>query len=401
VQQKTGEIKERMKRTAQDIVEIGQRLIEVKERLGHGRFGKWLKAEFGWGTTTAWKFMRVGEQFKFSHCENIAPSALYLLAAPSTPDEVRREALERAYQGESITHAKVKKLVAGRKVKRNSKKSKVVDTPLGTTSNSADESVLPRPTVEQEFVLGEWVEVLTPSGNATWDGLRGSVTRVEQHEITVQLDDGKWKHLRFYRDELVKVPAPNDELNRMIESTYAETRADESAQGSAKSFFRVGDLVLIDCPARAEKEYKQWNGCWGLVKSVGQLGSVEVAIAGETMRFPPSDLEIIDNPSPIFVEVASKVVQLLKRNDLDECERYLLMGFYLRRQTFTQRQLEMLEDLINHYENSDNIHWSASALLLTVRSRSHHFRPDCNSQLNIAARGSDGLAPCNTIAPPD
>lgn len=66
VQQKTGEIKERMKRTAQDIVEIGQRLIEVKERLGHGQFGKWLKAEFGWGTTTAWKFMRVGEQFKFS-----------------------------------------------------------------------------------------------------------------------------------------------------------------------------------------------------------------------------------------------------------------------------------------------------------------------------------------------
>ena len=61
VQQRTGEIKDRMRRTAQDIVEIGQCLIEVKEQLKHGQFGKWLKAEFGWGTTTAWKFMRVGE----------------------------------------------------------------------------------------------------------------------------------------------------------------------------------------------------------------------------------------------------------------------------------------------------------------------------------------------------
>ena len=53
------------------------------------------------------------------------------------------------------------------------------------------------------------------------------------------------------------------------------------------------------------------------------------------MRFPPSDLEIIDNPSPVFVEVAEKVVRLLKRDDLDACERYLLIGFYLRQQTFT------------------------------------------------------------------
>ncbi len=148
----------------------------------------------------------------------------------------------------------------------------------------------------------------------------------------------------------------------MIEGAIA-SRCDESpdvpsgavSERPPKSFYKRGDIVVIDCPASAGKEYRQWNGCWGLVKSVGKLGSVEVVVAGETMRFPPSDLEIIDNPSPIFVEVAEKVVRLLKRDDLDECERYLLMGFYLRRQTFTQRQLEMLEDLIDHYENSGNI----------------------------------------------
>jgi hypothetical protein len=218
------------------------------------------------------------------------------------------------------------------------------------------------PIASQNFVLGEWVEIRTRDGNKTWDGLRGPVTRIENEQVTVQLDEDRWKHLRFYRDELVKVPAPNEELNQMIEGVIA-SRCDESpdfpsgavSERPPKSFYKRGDIVVIDCPASAGQEYRQWNGCSGLVKSVGKLGSVEVVVAGETMRFPPSDLEIIDNPSPIFVEVAEKVVRLLKRDDLDECERYLLMGFYLRRQTFTQWQLEMLEDLIDHYENSGNI----------------------------------------------
>ena len=41
--QRTGEIKTLMQRTAQDLIEIGQKLVEVKARLGHGRFGAWLQ----------------------------------------------------------------------------------------------------------------------------------------------------------------------------------------------------------------------------------------------------------------------------------------------------------------------------------------------------------------------
>ena len=35
---------------------------------------------------------------------NLQARALYLLAAPSTPDEARAEAIERAQNGETITH---------------------------------------------------------------------------------------------------------------------------------------------------------------------------------------------------------------------------------------------------------------------------------------------------------
>ena len=39
VQQRTSEIRGLMRRAAQDIIDIGLKLIEVKERLPHGAFG--------------------------------------------------------------------------------------------------------------------------------------------------------------------------------------------------------------------------------------------------------------------------------------------------------------------------------------------------------------------------
>ncbi len=101
-----------MRRSAQDVIEIGQKLIEVRGQIEYGNFRKWLKAEFNWSVSAATKFIQVAEQFScvnFTQVE-IAASALYLLAAPSTPEEARQEALERASQGEIITHALAKQI---------------------------------------------------------------------------------------------------------------------------------------------------------------------------------------------------------------------------------------------------------------------------------------------------
>ena len=113
VQQRTSEIKALMKRAASDIIEIGQKLIEVKAKLGHGYFGRWLKVEFDWHWNTANNFMRVAEKFtNFVNLENVAPSALYLLAMPSTPESARIEAIARAEEGETITHGLARGIVA-------------------------------------------------------------------------------------------------------------------------------------------------------------------------------------------------------------------------------------------------------------------------------------------------
>jgi phage N-6-adenine-methyltransferase len=114
VQQRTSEIRTLMQRTAQDLVEIGQKLIEVKARLGHGLFGAWLQAEFEWSERTAQRYMSVAQAFKsdtVSVLANAEAKALYLLAAPSTPERVREEAVQRGETGERITFSAAQEMV--------------------------------------------------------------------------------------------------------------------------------------------------------------------------------------------------------------------------------------------------------------------------------------------------
>jgi len=113
VQSKTSELKSLIRRNAQDIVDIGQKLTEVKEQLGYGNFRIWLNAEFDWSVRTANRFMQVATQFKSANLAhlNIAVSALYLLAQPSTPEKARKEVLELAKECENITYAKAKAVV--------------------------------------------------------------------------------------------------------------------------------------------------------------------------------------------------------------------------------------------------------------------------------------------------
>lgn len=140
VQQRTGEIRERLQRSAQDIWEIGQKLTDVRNQLKHGQFDLWLKAEFNWSRRTAYNFINVYESFReranFAHI-NIAASALYLLAAPSTPQAVRDEYLQLAGKGKKVTHQELQRVI---------KKDKPKSEPRSTTTEPS-KAAAPRPEI--------------------------------------------------------------------------------------------------------------------------------------------------------------------------------------------------------------------------------------------------------------
>lgn len=108
----TERIKLRMKRTAEDIIEIGKDLIAVKAQLPHGQFLPWIAAEFEMSQATANNFIQVAKRFgdKLSKIDNFNSTILYQLAAPSTPDEVVEKAVEKAEQGEPLTLKEIKEL---------------------------------------------------------------------------------------------------------------------------------------------------------------------------------------------------------------------------------------------------------------------------------------------------
>jgi hypothetical protein len=109
------EIHRLRKRGTRDVIKIGGHLIACQKIVGHGNFLPWVECEFGWSEDTAERFIRL---YKLS-CQipqiaeyDIAPSGLYLLAAPSTPKTVLQQVIERAEAGEKFTHAQIKTMIA-------------------------------------------------------------------------------------------------------------------------------------------------------------------------------------------------------------------------------------------------------------------------------------------------
>jgi hypothetical protein len=99
----------------------------VKNALEYGQFGTWLRAEFAWTERTAQNFIAVAERFgprsEIISDLKIDPTAAYLLAAPSAPDQARDAAIERAEAGEHISAKVAKQILA--KERRKPRKRKV------------------------------------------------------------------------------------------------------------------------------------------------------------------------------------------------------------------------------------------------------------------------------------
>ena len=116
--QHAGAIKRLGKRVVTDVMEIGQRLTESKALCGHGRWLRWLDRELGWSADTAERFIQVhalSDQIPQLAEFNLPISGLYLLAAPSTPDEARVAIIERAKAGEAVSTKTIKNTIAQRK----------------------------------------------------------------------------------------------------------------------------------------------------------------------------------------------------------------------------------------------------------------------------------------------
>ena len=93
IEKTTAEILILKDQTAQNIIEIGKRLIEVKENLPYGEFTKWLQERIDISHRTANNFMKVAKTFSNSQSlANLGSTKLFLLAG--LEEEDRQEVMQ-------------------------------------------------------------------------------------------------------------------------------------------------------------------------------------------------------------------------------------------------------------------------------------------------------------------
>lgn len=134
IKQTTREVHLLLERSTGDIIAIGQKLIDMKARLGHGLWRAWLQTHWPLDVSLANRWMNVARKCgQFPHLK-IPRSTLYLLAADSTPETLRGEFIRRAEAGEPpLTRAELKAGIATHLPEPGRETPKAAREPSGLT----------------------------------------------------------------------------------------------------------------------------------------------------------------------------------------------------------------------------------------------------------------------------
>ncbi len=138
-------------------VAIGERLIAVKRLLQHGQFSDWCDQEFGMSQRTAQNLMNIARTFdgKSAEISFLTDSVLALLAAPSTPEPARQQAIDEAQAtGKSPSVKRTKDIIAEHR-------------PSAISNQQSPISNSPTPSTPEEFAAAV--------KRATWTGTQPDI----------------------------------------------------------------------------------------------------------------------------------------------------------------------------------------------------------------------------------
>ncbi|MEX0408550.1 DUF3102 domain-containing protein [Aquibium sp. LZ166] len=112
------------KRMHGSIIDTGKDLLAVKDKLGHGSFTGWLQQEFGWSERTAQNYMSAAAlAAEYESVAVLQPTAIYSLAAKSTPASVPPAVVEEIKKGTIPSAAEIKERIAKARAEEAKKKA--------------------------------------------------------------------------------------------------------------------------------------------------------------------------------------------------------------------------------------------------------------------------------------
>ena len=115
LRQAADEIRVRLRRTVNEIIESGQVLARARRRLPRGQWEPWLEREAQIPRRSASRLIAVHRVFgkiKPTTLDHFTTTALYTLSQPGVPQSIREYAVEQAKDGNEVTAAAVMEWVA-------------------------------------------------------------------------------------------------------------------------------------------------------------------------------------------------------------------------------------------------------------------------------------------------
>lgn len=108
------QIKTVLRRTAENVIELGKLLTAARNNLPHGSWQSWLTGEIGVSTSTASNWLRAYEHAEqFRAIANLNPTAIYALSGEGVTAEAIEKANQLAESGKQVTKADVDEIVGG------------------------------------------------------------------------------------------------------------------------------------------------------------------------------------------------------------------------------------------------------------------------------------------------
>jgi hypothetical protein len=221
----TAQAKGILKRTAEDILELSRVCHEFREEFGYKAYVEWVEDDLGLNSRMGDRMLNVFDKFGITDnlsVNSIGVSALYALAAPSTPDAAREEAIAKVEAGERITHAEAQELIRSAKEAKDQLKEAQAELAM-----------------KPQIVEREIEKLVVPSD---YEGLVRAKGRLEEELKDLKETQAKSKksHSESARKELEKLIRENqgrlDWFKREIERLTGQYEQLDAAVGAQRAY---------------------------------------------------------------------------------------------------------------------------------------------------------------------